>query len=74
MCNMTKAQLFQGLPYTVGVLWMVLSESRLSMHPAAAHTFHGPSLKHGMFFKPNLATIEEIECLVREGGSGRVQR
>ena len=32
------------------------------------------ALKHSMLFDPNLATVQEIESLVREGGGGRVQR
>lgn len=32
------------------------------------------ALKHSILFDPNLASIEEVESLVREGGAGRVQR
>lgn len=32
------------------------------------------ALKHSIMFDPNLASIQEIESLVREGGAGRVQR
>jgi len=52
MCDMTKAQLFQAIPSTVGYLWMALSESRLSMDRALppARGIHGLSLKHSIFF------------------------
>jgi 2-dehydro-3-deoxygluconokinase len=32
------------------------------------------ALKHSILFDPNLASIQEIESLVKEGGAGRVQR